>query len=233
MEFYVYLNGVRRGPFGTERMRAFLAEGILQSSDLVSSQLEGELKPARTFTELEPSPELRAVPAPPIANLTPSPPPPASVPPAAPGSAVTSPSAAGTQPVSNDALWPYARATLAPDEIPYFKTSLHWIVFVRFGFFALVVFFLAAIPFAIAVQAITGSEAGWFALPLPVFFMVPPAVAFAGSELVITNRRVLIKTGIVRRQSLEMFVSKIESVAVDQGFGGRLLDYGTVIIRGT
>jgi uncharacterized membrane protein YdbT with pleckstrin-like domain len=44
---------------------------------------------------------------------------------------------------------------------------------------------------------------------------------------------VLIKTGIVRRQTLEVFVSKVESIAVDQGVLGRMLDYGTVIIRGT
>ena len=132
-----------------------------------------------------------------------------------------------------EALGPYSRSTLAPNETPYFKTSLHWIVFVRFGFLALLVFLFAAIPFAIAVQAVTGSELGWFVLPLPAFLLLPPALAFASSELVITDRRVLIKTGIVRRQSVEMFISKVESIAVDQGFLGRIFDYGTVIIRGT
>ncbi|HEV3409215.1 MAG TPA: PH domain-containing protein, partial [Chthoniobacterales bacterium] len=39
--------------------------------------------------------------------------------------------------------------------------------------------------------------------------------------------------GIIRRQTLEMFISKIESVAIDQGFFGRVFDYGTVIVRGT
>jgi uncharacterized membrane protein YdbT with pleckstrin-like domain len=53
------------------------------------------------------------------------------------------------------------------------------------------------------------------------------------SELVITDRRVLIKVGFIRRHTFEMFISKIESVAVYQGMMGRIFDYGTVEIRGT
>ena len=132
-----------------------------------------------------------------------------------------------------ESLGPSARATLAPNELPVFKTSLHWIVFVRFVFLSLLVFLLLALPFAIAVQALTASELGWLVLPLPAFIMIPPTLAYLSSELFVTNRRVLIKTGIVRRRTLEMFISKVESIAIDQSFLGRMLDYGTVIIRGT
>jgi uncharacterized membrane protein YdbT with pleckstrin-like domain len=106
-------------------------------------------------------------------------------------------------------------------------------VFARFAGIALLVFLFVAMPFAIAVQVLTGSQLGWFALPLPVFILLPPTLAFASSELVVTDRRVLIKTGIVRRQTLEMFIPRIESVGVDQGFFGRMFDFGTVTIRGT
>ncbi|MEP6955324.1 MAG: PH domain-containing protein [Chthoniobacterales bacterium] len=132
-----------------------------------------------------------------------------------------------------DALGPYARSTLAPNETAYFQTSLHWVIFLRFAGIAAAVFLLVAIPFAIAVQALTGLEFGWFALPLPAFILLPPTMAFASSEIVVTDRRVLIKTGIVRRQTMEMFVAKIESIAVDQGFLGRLFNYGSVTVRGT
>jgi uncharacterized membrane protein YdbT with pleckstrin-like domain len=104
---------------------------------------------------------------------------------------------------------------------------------VRFTFLALLVFLLIAMPFAIAVQALTSSQLGWFALPLPAFILLTPTLAYVSSELVITNVRVLIKTGIIRRQTLEMFISKIESIAIDQRFLGRVFDYGTVIVRGT
>jgi uncharacterized membrane protein YdbT with pleckstrin-like domain len=123
--------------------------------------------------------------------------------------------------------------TLAPNETPLYTTSLHWIIFVRFALLGLALFLFAAIPFAIAIQALTGSEIGWFALPLPVFIMLPPALAYASGQLVITDRRVLIKSGIIHRQSMELFISKIESIGVDQGVFGRMFDYGTLTIRGT
>jgi uncharacterized membrane protein YdbT with pleckstrin-like domain len=53
------------------------------------------------------------------------------------------------------------------------------------------------------------------------------------SELLITERRVIVKVGWLRRRTLEMFIPKIESVAVQQGIVGRMYGYGTVIIRGT
>ena len=202
MQFYVYLNGVRRGPFNEEQVRVFLSSGLLLPGDLASPDAEGHLQPISVLLEQKPIPPVV------VSKELPAPPP---VP----------------------TLGSYAQATLAPNETPSYRTSLHWIVFVRFLFVALAAFVLIALPFAIAVQAVTGSQLGWFALPLPAFIMIAPTLAYIGSELVITNVRVLIKTGIMRRQSLEMFISKIESIAIDQSFLGRLFDYGTVVVRGT
>src|SRR5260221_8467937 len=60
--------------------------------------------------------------------------------------------------------------------------------------------------------------------------------AFGGrwtTELAITDRRVIFKTGLFRRHTMEMNVSKVESVDVDQSVFGRILGFGTVTIRGT
>jgi uncharacterized membrane protein YdbT with pleckstrin-like domain len=46
-------------------------------------------------------------------------------------------------------------------------------------------------------------------------------------------RRVIYKTGLIRRQTAEMNMDKIESVKVDQSLLGRLLNYGSIDIRGT
>ena len=235
MEFYVYLNGAKRGPFTEERLRSYLADGLLQPSDLASEQSDGGWRQLSAFRRFE-LPEPAGASAISDATLPLAAPPPLPIAPretavAPVGRAVTVP--ADAVPIPVEALGEYSRNTLAPNEKPFFKTSLHWIVFVRFAILALVVFLFAAIPFAIAVQAMTGSEIGWFALPLPALIMLPPALAYASSELVITDRRVLIKTGIVRRISMEMFISKIESIAVDQGAIGRMFDYGTVTVRGT
>jgi len=52
------------------------------------------------------------------------------------------------------------------------------------------------------------------------------------SEFAVTNKRVLIKTGLVRRHSLETLLSKIESIGVAQSILGRILGFGTIVISG-
>ena len=55
----------------------------------------------------------------------------------------------------------------------------------------------------------------------------------ATTELAVTDRRVIYKTGILQRHSMEMNRSKVETVGVNQSILGRVLGYGTVIVRGT
>lgn len=53
------------------------------------------------------------------------------------------------------------------------------------------------------------------------------------SEFAITNKLIIIKVGLISRRTLEMNLSKIESVNVDQGILGRMLGYGTIVVIGT
>jgi hypothetical protein len=53
------------------------------------------------------------------------------------------------------------------------------------------------------------------------------------SEYAITNKRVIIKVGLIRRRTVEMNISKIESINVDQSILGRILGYGNISIVGT
>lgn len=53
------------------------------------------------------------------------------------------------------------------------------------------------------------------------------------TEVAVSNRRVLIKTGLLSRRSIEVLLRKVESIGVDESFLGRILGYGSVIVRGT
>jgi uncharacterized membrane protein YdbT with pleckstrin-like domain len=53
------------------------------------------------------------------------------------------------------------------------------------------------------------------------------------TELVLTNRRIITKRGLVARNTVEMNLSKVESLHVDQSLMGRLFDYGNVTVVGT
>jgi uncharacterized membrane protein YdbT with pleckstrin-like domain len=53
------------------------------------------------------------------------------------------------------------------------------------------------------------------------------------TEVAVPNRRVLIKTGLLSRRSVEVLLPKVESIGVDESFLGRIFGYGSVIVRGT
>ena len=60
-----------------------------------------------------------------------------------------------------------------------------------------------------------------------------PLIDKKTSEFAITNKRVIIKVGLISRKTVELNLSKIESVNVDQSILGRLLGYGSIRIIGT
>lgn len=52
------------------------------------------------------------------------------------------------------------------------------------------------------------------------------------TEIAVTDRRVLYKTGFVSRKTREMHMDKIVSIDVDQGILGRMFNYGDITING-
>ena len=55
----------------------------------------------------------------------------------------------------------------------------------------------------------------------------------SSGEFAVTNRRVIIKIGIVQRRTLELNLSKVESIEVEQTVWGRLFGYGDIEVIGT
>jgi len=53
------------------------------------------------------------------------------------------------------------------------------------------------------------------------------------TELAITNKRIISKSGIIQRTIMELRLDKIESIKVDQGIMGRILNFGLITISGT
>jgi uncharacterized membrane protein YdbT with pleckstrin-like domain len=58
-------------------------------------------------------------------------------------------------------------------------------------------------------------------------------IRVGSAEFAVTNRRVMIKLGVMQRRTVETMLSKVEGVAVDQSLTGRIFDYGTVTVTGT
>ena len=61
---------------------------------------------------------------------------------------------------------------------------------------------------------------------------IAPIIDRYTDEFAITNKRVVIKTGLISRKTIELNLSKIESVNVDQTIMGRIFGFGTISIIG-
>jgi uncharacterized membrane protein YdbT with pleckstrin-like domain len=62
---------------------------------------------------------------------------------------------------------------------------------------------------------------------------IAPALKRWSDEFVVTNKRIICKTGLFKRNTFEMNLNKIETVNVDQSVFARLFGYGTITIIGT
>jgi uncharacterized membrane protein YdbT with pleckstrin-like domain len=67
-------------------------------------------------------------------------------------------------------------------------------------------------------------------ITLPVALYVYLQLRF--TEQGVTNKRVILKRGVIGRQTEEMKVTSIETVEIDQGVLGRIFGYGTVKVTG-
>lgn len=76
------------------------------------------------------------------------------------------------------------------------------------------------------------------AIASPVFLLLVGVLLLAGvvlyltTELAITDRRVIAKFGLIQRKTVEMYLSKVESLNIDQSILGRVLGYGTIKLTG-
>lgn len=128
----------------------------------------------------------------------------------------------------------YAERVLQPGETIAYRAKLHWIIYL-----AGIGLMLLAIAGALAALVIKGDTVRygvWIAaavvLLVGLYQIVRAWVGAVNTEIIVTTRRIIYKTGFISRDTLEMNLDKVESVLVQQGLVGRMLDFGTVIVRG-
>lgn len=134
----------------------------------------------------------------------------------------------------------YVERNLIEGEAVVFQTKHHWIVMLR-TFVLGVVLDLAGIGGLIYIlsqrdldtsyrnAALLGAAAAVIAGSLLTLYGTMKRNA---TEMVVTNKRVIVKTGILKRNTFEMLLSRIESIGVQEPVLGRMLGYGTVVLRG-
>jgi uncharacterized membrane protein YdbT with pleckstrin-like domain len=134
----------------------------------------------------------------------------------------------------------YVERNLIPGETLVYKTGCHWIVMFWPLLGGLILGFFGFAFFAGGWLATRNGGRYQGAIVEGALALVGAAVLIGGgiirrlaTEVGVSNKRVLIKTGLFSRRSVEVLLPKVESIGVDESLFGRMLGYGSVIVRGT
>jgi uncharacterized membrane protein YdbT with pleckstrin-like domain len=122
----------------------------------------------------------------------------------------------------------YTEKSLITGERVLYRTGLHWIVLLSPGIFGGVFVLLGTLILIGGYTAFGLLTAGF-----GVLIIAQAALVRNATEMTVTSKRVIVKIGLLRRKTVEIFLPKVESVIVEQGLLGRMLGYGNIVVRGT
>lgn len=142
----------------------------------------------------------------------------------------------------------YVEKNMVPGEKLLYQTRHHWIVLIG----PLMIALLVGLPglwllFEAAakhpemdetIARVPGGVSGVVVLGAILVVIALANLAWGmakrnATEMAVTNQRVLIKTGMGSRRTLDLMLSRVESVGVEETMWGRMIGYGSVIVRGT
>ncbi len=117
----------------------------------------------------------------------------------------------------------YINRALLKDESVVYETRLHRIVYLL----PVLVIVLGALLWR------SMTVPGVMITALGIVIFVDRFVQRMTSEYAVTSKRVVAKKGFLARRTIELVLSKVESVDVRQGVLGRMLGYGRIVVVGT
>lgn len=123
----------------------------------------------------------------------------------------------------------YIDANLLAGEQVVFRTRLHWKLLIG----PLLLALATLVPVAWALVQGTWNELILIVPAIGVLVLLAAIVRRQSSDFAVTNKRVMAKTGVLSTRSVELLLGKIESIAVHQSLGGRILGYGDIVVTGS
>lgn len=107
-----------------------------------------------------------------------------------------------------------------------YLAKLHWILFLW-----PVVLALASIVLGIEVEQL--NQVAFFLFAFSLLWAGMYWLTYLFSSLTIKKKQLILRTGIVVRQTIDIPLTKIESIDIKQSILGSLLGYGSLVITGT
>ena len=136
----------------------------------------------------------------------------------------------------------YLDKNLVPGETIVYQTRLHWIVMLNQVLLATLLLDLPALGLLfyamthqdLPPQTLELMQGGGIAMLVVSGVVIGVgAIRRNSTEMGVTNRRVVVKTGLASRKTIEMLLNKIESIEVNESGMGRMLGYGSITLIGT
>jgi uncharacterized membrane protein YdbT with pleckstrin-like domain len=136
----------------------------------------------------------------------------------------------------------YIDSNLVPGETVIYQTRLHWIVMIGHLFVGCLVLILPGaglLYYAFRDTALDPNAmhimkwGGAALIVVGVIVILIGMVRRNATEMAVTNRRVVIKTGLANRKTIEMLLNKVETIEVNETVAGRMFGYGTIVVIGT
>lgn len=125
----------------------------------------------------------------------------------------------------------YVKGTLSKDEEIKEVVRLHWFNYIFTGILGFVAFLLVISYFVNAeLQKDPGTK--W----IVIFFVIWALYDFLKlytTEMVITNKRVICRKGVISVKTEELKNTKVESIEIKQSILGRIFGYATIWFSGT
>jgi uncharacterized membrane protein YdbT with pleckstrin-like domain len=126
----------------------------------------------------------------------------------------------------------YIDEILQPGEKVLYSTNAHWIFYLPAIVAWIVVLALVAAAGAFPPMALVGLPAAAVIAVVALYFTIKGWFHRLTTETDVTDRRVVHKTGFIKRRTFEIALDKIESVDVEQSILGRIFNFGDVTIMG-
>ncbi len=123
----------------------------------------------------------------------------------------------------------YIDSNLLEGEIIIFRTRLHWLLFLGPALLTIIVLF----PIAWFLASGTWRSYAWMPLGLGLLVMLAAFIKRQSSDFAVTNKRIMMKVGVFHMRSIELLLSKVETIAVDQSLPGRMFGYGSIVVTGS
>jgi uncharacterized membrane protein YdbT with pleckstrin-like domain len=124
----------------------------------------------------------------------------------------------------------YIDSNLIEGERVVYRTRLHWLVFAMPILVTLVVLLPAA---WFLFESASWQGFAWLPLVLALLVLLPAFIKRQSSDFAVTNKRVMMKSGVMTTRSVELLLNKIEAIAVDQSLVGRMFGYGNIVVTGS